>query len=100
MIHSVNYFKELALLEPYGEIFNIGQPEEVSIKNLAKMVIEKTNSSSEIKFISHEDEYGKAFEDPMRRTPGIDKIVSLTGITPSKKLEEMIEEIIEFKKQN
>ena len=41
----VNYFKELALLEPYGEIFNIGQPEEVSIKNLAKMVIEKTNSS-------------------------------------------------------
>jgi len=36
----------------------------------------------------------------MRRTPGIDKIVSLTGITPSKKLEEMIEEIIEFKKQN
>tara|TARA_X000001036_G_scaffold243362_1_gene227066 strand:+ start:9300 stop:10268 length:969 start_codon:yes stop_codon:yes gene_type:complete len=96
----VNYFKELALLEPYGEIFNIGQPEEVSIKNLAKMVIEKTNSSSEIKFISHEDEYGKAFEDPMRRTPGIDKIVSLTGITPSKKLEEMIEEIIEFKKQN
>ena len=96
----VNYFKELALLEPYGEIFNIGQPEEVSIKNLAKIVIEKTNSSSEIKFISHEDEYGKAFEDPMRRTPGIDKIVSLTGITPSKKLEEMIEEIIEFKKQN
>jgi len=96
----VNYFKELALLEPYGEIFNIGKPEEVSIKNLAKMVIEKTNSSSEIKFISHEDEYGKAFEDPMRRTPGIDKIVSLTDITPSKKLEEMIEEIIEFKKQN
>ena len=36
----------------------------------------------------------------MRRTPGIDKIVSLTGIRPSKKLEEMIEEIIEFKKQH
>ena len=95
----VNYFKELALLEPYGEIFNIGQPEEVSIKNLAEMIIKKTNSSSEIKFISHEEEYGKAFEDPMRRTPGIDKIVSLTGIRPSKKLEEMIEEIIQFKKQ-
>ncbi len=95
----VNYFRELALLEAYGEIFNIGQPEEVSIKNLAEMIIKKTNSSSEIKFISHEEEYGKAFEDPMRRTPGIDKIVSLTGIRPSKKLEEMIEEIIQFKKQ-
>ena len=96
----VNYFRELALLKPYGEIFNIGQPEEVSIKNLAELVIKKSNSSSKIKFISHEEEYGKAFEDPMRRTPGIDKIVSLTGIRPSKKLEEMIEEIIEFKKQH
>ncbi len=96
----VNYFRELALLEAYGEIFNIGQPEEISIKNLAQMIIKKTNSSSEIKFISHEEEYGKAFEDPMRRTPGIDKIVSLTGIRPSKKLEEMIEEIIQFKKQH
>ena len=95
----VNYFRELALLKPYGEIFNIGQPEEVSIKNLAELVIKKSNSSSKIKFISHEEEYGKAFEDPMRRTPGINKIVSLTGIRPSKKLEEMIEEIIEFKKQ-
>ena len=96
----VNYFRELALLKPYGEIFNIGQPEEISIKNLAELVIKKSNSSSKIKFISHEEEYGKAFEDPMRRTPGIDKIVSLTGIRPSKKLEEMIEEIIEFKKQH
>ena len=93
----VNYFRELALIEPYGEIFNIGQPEEISIKELAELVIFKTNSSSKIKFISHEEEYGKAIEDPMRRTPGIDKIVSLTGITPSKKLEEMIEEIINYR---
>ena len=93
----VNYFRELALIEPYGEIFNIGQPEEISIKELAELIIFKTNSSSKIKFISHEEEYGKAFEDPMRRTPGIEKIVSLTGIKPSKKLEEMIEEIINYR---
>ena len=93
----VNYFRELALLEPFGEIFNIGQPEEISIKNLAELIITKTNSSSKIEFISHEQEYGKAFEDPMRRTPSIEKIVSLTGIKPSKKLEEMIEEIIRYK---
>ena len=96
----VKYFKELASLGPYGEIFNIGQPEEVSINDLAEMIIKKTNSSSSIKFITHEDEYGKAFEDPMRRTPGIDKIVSLTGIKPSKKLEEMVEEIIKYKTKN
>ena len=93
----VNYFRELALLEPYGEIFNIGQPEEISIKNLAELIITKTNSSSKVEFISHEQEYGKAFEDPMRRTPSIEKIVSLTGIKPSKKLDEMIEEIVKYK---
>ena len=93
----VNYFRELALLQPFGEIFNIGQPEEISIKNLAELIISKTNSQSKIEFISHEEEYGKAFEDPMRRTPGIEKIVSLTGIKPTKKLDEMIEEIIKHK---
>ena len=76
---------------------NIGQPEEISIKNLAELIITKTNSSSKVKFISHEQEYGKAFEDPMRRTPSIEKIVSLTGIKPSKKLDEMIEEIVKYK---
>ena len=84
-------------LEPYGEIFNIGQPEEISIKNLAELIITKTNSSSKVEFISHEQEYGKAFEDPMRRTPSIEKIVSLNGIKPSKKLDEMIEEIVKYK---
>tara|TARA_B100001939_G_scaffold132877_1_gene115423 strand:- start:8806 stop:9780 length:975 start_codon:yes stop_codon:yes gene_type:complete len=93
----VNYFRELALLQPFGEIFNIGQPEEISIKNLAELIISKTNSQSKIEFITHEEEYGKAFEDPMRRTPGIEKIVSLTGIKPTKKLDEMIEEIIKHK---
>ena len=93
----VNYFRELALLQPFGEIFNIGQPEEISIKNLAELIISKTNSQSKIEYITHEEEYGKAFEDPMRRTPGIEKIVSLTGIKPTKKLDEMIEEIIKHK---
>ena len=84
----------------YGEIFNIGQTEEISIKDLAEMVIKQTNSNSEVIFKTHEEVYGNKFEDPMRRTPGINKIVSLTGIRPSKKLDEMIEEIIEFKKQH
>ena len=96
----VNYFRLLALKEPFGEIFNIGQPEEVKIKDLAALIIEKTGSNSKVKFITHEEEYGKAFEDPMRRTPGIDKIVNLTNVSPSKKLDEMLDEIIKFKLKN
>ena len=96
----VNYLIKLAEIKPYGEIFNIGQPEEVKIKDLAALIIEKTGSNSKVKFISHEEEYGKAFEDPMRRTPGIDKIVNLTNVSPSKKLDEMLDEIIKFKLKN
>ena len=94
----VNYLIKLAEIKPYGEIFNIGQTEEITIKDLAELVISKTNSNSQIIYKSHEDVFGKAFEDPKRRTPGIDKIIEFTGIKPTKNIDFMIENIIDFKK--
>ena len=94
----VNYLIKLAEIKPYGEIFNIGQTEEITIKDLAELVISKTNSNSQIIYKSHEDVFGKAFEDPKRRTPGIDKIIEFTGIKPTKDIDFMIENIIDFKK--
>ena len=94
----VNYLIKLAEIKAYGEIFNIGQTEEITIKNLAELVISKTNSNSQIIYKSHEDVFGKAFEDPKRRTPGIDKIIKFTGIKPTKNIDFMIENIIDFKK--
>ncbi len=94
----VNYLIKLAEIKAYGEIFNIGQTEEITIKNLAELVISKTNSNSQIIYKSHEDVFGKAFEDTKRRTPGIDKIIKFTGIKPTKNIDFMIENIIDFKK--
>ena len=94
----VNYLIKLAEIKAYGEIFNIGQTEEITIKDLAELVISKTNSNSQIIYKSHEDVFGKAFEDPKRRTPGIDKIIEFTGIKPTKNIDFMIENIIDFKK--
>ena len=96
----VNYLIKLAEVKAYGEIFNIGQTEEISIINLAELIIEKTNSNSQIIFKSHEEVFGKAFEDPKRRTPGIDMIIEFTGMKPTKNIEFMIENIINFKKNN
>ena len=96
----VNYLIKLAEVKAYGEVFNIGQTEEISIINLAELIIEKTNSNSQIIFKSHEEVFGKAFEDPKRRTPGIDKIIEFTGMKPTKNIEFMIENIINFKKNN
>ena len=94
----VNYLIKLAEIKPYGEIFNIGQTEEITIKDLAELVISKTNTNSQIIYKSHEDIFGKAFEDPKRRTPGINKIIEFTGIKPTKNIDFMIENIIDFKK--
>ncbi len=96
----VDYLIKLAEVKAYGEVFNIGQTEEISIKNLAELIIKKTNSNSQIIYKSHEEVFGKAFEDPKRRTPGIDKIIEFTGMKPTKNIEFMVENIINFKKNN
>ena len=96
----VTYLIKLAELKAYGEIFNIGQTEEITIEELAKLIIEKSNSNSKIIFKSHEEVFGKSFEDPKRRTPGIDKIVEFTGIQPSKNIKFMIENIINHKQNS
>jgi len=94
----VEYFVKLSELKPYGEIFNIGQTEEITIKELAELIIKSTNSNSELIFKNHEEIYGNKFEDPKRRTPNIDKIVEFTGIKPSMNIENMIKEIVAYKK--
>ena len=96
----VNYFYILAQKQLYGEIYNIGQTEEISIKNLAEMIIKETNSKSNIEYKSHNEVYGNKFEDPMRRTPSIEKIVNATGYSPTMTITDMIKEIIKYKKLN
>ncbi len=94
----VEYFIKLAEMKAYGEIFNIGQTEEITIKELAELIIKTVKSDSEIIYKDHEEIFGKKFEDPKRRTPNIDKIVEYTGIKPSKNIESMIKEIVQNNK--
>ena len=94
----IEYFVKLAELKTYGEIFNIGQTEEITIKDLAELIIKTTNSNSELIFKKHEEVYGSKFEDPKRRTPNIDKIIEFTDIRPSMNIENMIKEIVAYKK--
>ena len=94
----VEYFVKLAELKAYGEIFNIGQTQEISINDLAELIINSTNSSSKVIYKKHEEIFGNKFEDPNRRTPNIDKIIKFTGIKPSMNIEEMIKDIVAYKK--
>eukprot|EP01022_Parablepharisma_sp_SALTPOND_P031466 TRINITY_DN80153_c0_g1_i1.p1 TRINITY_DN80153_c0_g1~~TRINITY_DN80153_c0_g1_i1.p1 ORF type:complete len:337 (-),score=7.92 TRINITY_DN80153_c0_g1_i1:60-944(-) len=81
--------------EAYGEVVNIGGVEEVTIKELAQKIIDKSNSKSEIKLVPYEEVYSDDFEDMPRRVPSTEKLKSLIGFTPQKGLDEILEDIIE-----
>src|SRR5205823_726211 len=57
----------------YGEVFNVGNTEEISIRSLAERVIDRTGSKSRLIQVPYEQVYGKGFEDMQRRVPSIEK---------------------------
>ncbi len=73
-----------------GEVFNLGNPQEITINDLARKIIAITNSKSTIEYIPYEKAYEQGFEDMERRVPNINKIVNLTGYSPTVSLEEML----------
>jgi UDP-glucose 4-epimerase len=79
-----------------GKVINIGNNYEISINDLAKKVIEQTNSKSEIVYVPYEEAYGDGFEDMERRVPNIELIKSLVGWDPKRDLSTMISDIAEF----
>jgi UDP-glucose 4-epimerase len=76
-----------------GEVFNIGGKGEISILELAKMIIDQTKSKSEITFTKYEDAYSAGFEDMVRRVPDISKLTNFTGWEPKLGLETIIEDV-------
>ena len=83
-----------------GQVINIGNNQEISILDLAKLIIEKTNSKSEIKFVDYKDAYGDGFEDMERRVPNINLIKELTGWQPKRELNQIIEDVVEFQRNS
>ena len=79
-----------------GKVINIGNDFEISINDLAKKVIEQTNSKSEIVYVPYEEAYGDGFEDMERRVPNIELIKSLVGWEPKRDLSTMISDIADF----
>ena len=63
-------------------VFNIGNNIEMTINDLAKMVIASTNSSSTIQHISHDERYGAGFEDTKRRVPDMNRAKTVLGYEP------------------
>jgi len=82
-----------------GDVFNVGNDEEVSIQALAEKVKEMTGSASEIEYMSYEKAYGPGFEDMERRCPDLEKIKALIGYEPTQDLQAIIQSVIDYFKE-
>ena len=79
-----------------GQVFNIGNKEEVTILRLAEIVKSLTASASPIEFIPYDKAYEEGFEDMPRRVPDLAKVQSLVGYEPKVQLNEIITKVIEY----
>jgi len=86
---------------PFGEIFNIGGTEEISILGLARLVVKTLGSKSKVKIVPYEKAYPVSatgygmtgvptFDDMRRRKPQVKKLEQFVRFRPRTPLREII----------
>lgn len=76
-----------------GEVFNIGNPDEFTILELAEMIKKAAGSTSDIRFVEELPE-----DDPKRRKPDIEKAKRVLNWEPEINLEEGLIRLVEYLK--
>ena len=79
-----------------GEVFNIGSDRELSIEKLARLVIGRLKSKSQVRFVPYDQAYEEGFEDMLRRVPALDKIETLTGWRPEMSIDTCIDLVARY----
>jgi UDP-glucose 4-epimerase len=82
----------------YGEVYNIGGTEEITMTDLAVKVIELTASSSSVSHIPYDEVFEEGFEDMYRRIPDTGKVNELIGWRPRRPLERIILDVAEHER--
>jgi UDP-glucose 4-epimerase len=82
-----------------GQVFNIGNGQEISIGDLAVRIKTLTKSTSSIVRVPYEQAYEAGFEDMPRRVPDISKVRDLVGYEPTVELDEILQRVIEYVRQ-
>jgi UDP-glucose 4-epimerase len=81
--------------EAEGLAVNIGSQQEVTIRELAELIIERTGSRATLRFVPYDEVYVGGFEDMPRRVPDISRAAKLIGFQPSTTLVEIIDSMID-----
>jgi UDP-glucose 4-epimerase len=77
-----------------GQVFNVGNDQEVTINQLAELVREAAGSSSRIVHVPYDEAYAQGFEDMQRRVPDVRKLERTIGMRPSTPLATIIADVL------
>ena len=77
-----------------GDIFNIGNSQQIRIIDLAQRIIELTSSSSSIEFVPYNIVYGQGIEDMLHRIPSTKKIAETIDWRPTRDLEQILADVV------
>jgi UDP-glucose 4-epimerase len=85
--------------EAWGQVYNIGNHEECSILELARLVKAAAGSASAIELVPYEKAYEPGFEDMPRRVPDTTKIRGLLGWEPTIGLDRIIRDVLAYTRE-
>jgi UDP-glucose 4-epimerase len=77
-----------------GQVFNVGNDEEVTILGLAERVKALTGGRSSIRLVPYSEAYTAGFEDMHRRVPSLSKISRLIGYRPTRGLDQILADVL------
>ncbi len=83
-----------------GNAYNIGSSTPVAISQLARLVIDRCGSRSDIVQIPYDEAYAEGFEELGTRTPDTSALHGLTGWQPLRTIEQAIDDVIEHERRH
>jgi len=86
--------------ESSGQIVNVGNNREITIKELAEMVKKRARSDSPIEYVPYDKAYGEHFEETYRRKPNLEKLSRLTHFKHAWTLEDTLDDLIERERRS
>ena len=81
-----------------GQVINVGTTESITIEQLADKIVAMTGSTSQKKFMTYEEAYGRPFDDMLVRVPDLTKIKGLIGYEARCSLDQTLTQVIEFER--
>jgi UDP-glucose 4-epimerase len=81
-----------------GRVFNIGNDAEISIMGLARRVIARSDSDSEVHFVPYSEAYDEGFEELGRRKPDTSLVNEFTGWAPERNVDDAIDDVILYER--